>query len=77
MPANAPAPGGGPPLPAQQRRFLIYDIMAVNGHSVMAAPFQDRFYLIEKHVVEPRTLEKKAIEVRTQIALRSNDVDSA
>lgn len=50
--------------PAQQRRFLIYDVMYVNGHNVMGASYQDRWYLIDKHIIEPRTIEKKAIEVR-------------
>ncbi|XP_020524223.1 mRNA-capping enzyme isoform X2 [Amborella trichopoda] len=38
----------------QKRRYLVYDMMLLNGVSVTKLPFCERWKLIEKEVVEPR-----------------------
>ncbi|XP_010553078.1 PREDICTED: mRNA-capping enzyme-like isoform X2 [Tarenaya hassleriana] len=42
----------------QERRYLIYDIIAINGQSVIERPFYERWKMLEKEVVEPRKIEK-------------------
>lgn len=41
------------------RRYLIYDLMALNGQSVIKLPFSERWKLIEKEVVEPRKYDER------------------
>ncbi|XP_027348894.1 mRNA-capping enzyme-like isoform X1 [Abrus precatorius] len=42
----------------QERRYLIYDLMAVNGVSVIERPFYERWKMLEKGVIEPRNQER-------------------
>ncbi|CAJ1803497.1 unnamed protein product [Sphenostylis stenocarpa] len=44
----------------QERRYLIYDLMAVNGVSVIEVqrPFYERWKMLEKEVIEPRNQER-------------------
>ncbi|KAG5022647.1 hypothetical protein JHK85_018989 [Glycine max] len=41
----------------QERRYLIYDLMAINGVSVIERPFYERWKMLEK-VIEPRNQER-------------------
>lgn len=41
----------------QERRYLIYDMMAINHKSVVELPFHERWEMIEREVVEPRKRE--------------------
>ncbi|XP_048138695.1 mRNA-capping enzyme-like [Rhodamnia argentea] len=43
----------------QERRYLIYDLMAINYVSVVERPFHERWKLIEKEVIEPRNYERQ------------------
>lgn len=45
----------------QERRYLIYDLMALNHVSVVERPFHERWKLIEKEVIEPRNHERQNI----------------
>ncbi|KAK7256866.1 hypothetical protein RIF29_30409 [Crotalaria pallida] len=42
----------------QERRYLIYDLMAVNQVSVIERPFYERWKMLEKEVIEPRNHER-------------------
>ncbi|XP_024015070.1 mRNA-capping enzyme isoform X2 [Eutrema salsugineum] len=42
----------------QERRYLIYDMVAINGQSVVERPFYERWKMLEKEVIEPRNHEK-------------------
>ncbi|KEH23126.1 putative mRNA (guanine-N(7)-)-methyltransferase [Medicago truncatula] len=42
----------------QARRYLIYDLMAVNFVSVIERPFCERWKMLEKEVIEPRNHER-------------------
>ncbi|KAI7756057.1 hypothetical protein M8C21_019786 [Ambrosia artemisiifolia] len=42
----------------QERRYLIYDLMAINQISIVERPFYERWKMLEKEVVEPRNLER-------------------
>ncbi|CAL5192252.1 unnamed protein product [Lathyrus oleraceus] len=42
----------------QERRYLIYDLMAVNFVSVIERPFCERWKMLEKEVIEPRNQER-------------------
>ncbi|RDY14204.1 mRNA-capping enzyme, partial [Mucuna pruriens] len=42
----------------QERRYLIYDLMADNGVSIIERPFHERWKLLEKEVIEPRNQER-------------------
>ncbi|XP_073221868.1 uncharacterized protein [Cicer arietinum] len=42
----------------QERRYLIYDLMAVNFISVIERPFCERWKMLEKEVIEPRNQER-------------------
>ncbi|CAJ2670676.1 unnamed protein product [Trifolium pratense] len=42
----------------QERRYLIYDLMAVNLVSVIERPFCERWKMLEKEVIEPRNQER-------------------
>ena len=37
----------------QERRYLVYDLMAINGAPVVDLPFSDRWNLIEREVRPP------------------------
>eukprot|EP00268_Persea_americana_P003358 TRINITY_DN1101_c0_g1_i13.p1 TRINITY_DN1101_c0_g1~~TRINITY_DN1101_c0_g1_i13.p1 ORF type:complete len:535 (-),score=102.57 TRINITY_DN1101_c0_g1_i13:443-2047(-) len=43
------------------RRYLIYDLMVLNGKPVIELPFSERWKLIEREVVEPRNSERQNI----------------
>ncbi|KAJ9548750.1 hypothetical protein OSB04_021293 [Centaurea solstitialis] len=45
----------------QERRYLIYDLMAINHVSVVERPFYERWKMLEKEVVEPRNYERARI----------------
>ncbi|KAF9622517.1 hypothetical protein IFM89_031921 [Coptis chinensis] len=45
----------------QERRYLVSDVMAINNVSVFHLPFQERWKMVEKQVIEPRNLEKQFI----------------
>ncbi|KAG6745234.1 hypothetical protein POTOM_051880 [Populus tomentosa] len=42
----------------QERRYLIYDMMAINQVSVTERPFHERWKMLEKQVIEPRNKER-------------------
>ncbi|KAG5550417.1 hypothetical protein RHGRI_015392 [Rhododendron griersonianum] len=45
----------------QERRYLIYDLMAVNHVSVVERPFNERWKMLEREVIEPRNHERQHI----------------
>uniref|UniRef100_A0A5B6Z2J7 mRNA guanylyltransferase n=1 Tax=Davidia involucrata TaxID=16924 RepID=A0A5B6Z2J7_DAVIN len=45
----------------QERRYLIYDLMAINQVSVIERPFYERWKMLEKEVIEPRNYERHNI----------------
>ncbi|XP_073149927.1 uncharacterized protein [Henckelia pumila] len=45
----------------QERRYLIYDMMAINQVSLVERPFYERWKMLEKEVIEPRNIEKQHI----------------
>ncbi|KAJ9694893.1 hypothetical protein PVL29_010392 [Vitis rotundifolia] len=45
----------------QERRYLIYDLMAVNQVSVIERPFYERWKMLEKEVIEPRNYERQNV----------------
>ncbi|KNA16349.1 hypothetical protein SOVF_089770 [Spinacia oleracea] len=47
----------------QERRYLIYDLIAINRVSLAERPFHERWKLIEKEVVEPRNLERRSMDL--------------
>ncbi|KAK9828737.1 hypothetical protein WJX72_001811 [[Myrmecia] bisecta] len=46
----------------RKRRFLAYDIMMLNGKSLIHKPFKDRYGIIEEEVMKPRHREREEIE---------------
>ncbi|XP_074286616.1 uncharacterized protein LOC141611864 [Silene latifolia] len=46
----------------QERRYLIYDLIAINRVSIAELPFCERWKLIEKEVVDPRKNERRAMD---------------
>ncbi|KAI3883050.1 hypothetical protein MKW92_009630 [Papaver armeniacum] len=42
----------------KQRRYLIYDLMAINSVSIIDRPFCERWKMLEKEVIEPRNFER-------------------
>ncbi|KAJ4704509.1 mRNA-capping enzyme-like [Melia azedarach] len=45
----------------QERRYLIYDMMAINQVSVIERPFYERWKMLEKEIIEPRNYERHNI----------------
>ncbi|KAK7382578.1 hypothetical protein VNO80_01488 [Phaseolus coccineus] len=45
----------------QERRYLIYDMMAINQVSIIERPFYERWKMLEKEVIEPRNHERHDI----------------
>ncbi|KAK4268654.1 hypothetical protein QN277_025274 [Acacia crassicarpa] len=45
----------------QERRYLIYDMIAINHISVIERPFYERWKMLEKEVIEPRNWERHNI----------------
>ncbi|KAJ8531175.1 hypothetical protein K7X08_026609 [Anisodus acutangulus] len=50
-----------PDTQKQERRYLIYDMMALNHVSVIERPFYERWKMIDKEVIEPRNYERQHI----------------
>ncbi|KAG6503247.1 hypothetical protein ZIOFF_035558 [Zingiber officinale] len=46
----------------QKRRYLAYDLVALNGFSIMKLPFSERWKLLEEEVIRPRNYERKQLE---------------
>ncbi|KAK1307652.1 hypothetical protein QJS10_CPA09g01274 [Acorus calamus] len=42
-----------------ERRYLAYDLMAVNNQSVSECPFSERWKLLEKEIFEPRNIDRQ------------------
>ncbi|KAJ3688981.1 hypothetical protein LUZ61_018145 [Rhynchospora tenuis] len=53
-----------------KRRYLAYDLMALNGVPKVKLPFSERWKLIEEEIVRPRNYDRKQFEVEG----RSNPV---
>ncbi|KAF6156800.1 hypothetical protein GIB67_033269 [Kingdonia uniflora] len=47
-----------PDTSKQERRYLIYDMMAINQLSIVERPFGERWKMLEKEVIEPRNMER-------------------
>ncbi|XP_010256688.1 PREDICTED: mRNA-capping enzyme [Nelumbo nucifera] len=47
-----------PDTQKQERRYLIYDLMALNAMSVIERPFYERWKMLEKEVIEPRNSDR-------------------
>ncbi|CAM8936432.1 unnamed protein product [Rhodiola kirilowii] len=45
----------------QERRYLIYDLIAINQISLVERPFSERWKLLEDEVIEPRNQERRNI----------------
>ncbi|KAI5663666.1 hypothetical protein M9H77_22989 [Catharanthus roseus] len=45
----------------QERRYLIYDMMALNSVSIIERPFCERWKMLEKEIIEPRNYERQHI----------------
>ncbi|ESQ32296.1 hypothetical protein EUTSA_v10005507mg [Eutrema salsugineum] len=48
----------------QERNYLVYDLVAINGESVTEWPFSERWELIDREVIKPRSDEKKVTNHR-------------
>ncbi|PSC72146.1 mRNA-capping enzyme isoform X1 [Micractinium conductrix] len=48
----------------QERRFLAYDMVMLNGQPIVDRPWMERYRLIQKSVIEPRQLERRKIDTR-------------
>ncbi|KAL8262117.1 hypothetical protein R6Q59_026166 [Mikania micrantha] len=42
----------------QERRYLIYDLMAINTKSLLDHPFSNRWKILENEVIKPRNTER-------------------
>ncbi|URE20998.1 PPR repeat [Musa troglodytarum] len=49
-----------------KRRYLAYDLVALNHHSVVKLPFSERWKLLEEEVVRPRNNERKQFEFESK-----------
>ncbi|EPS57307.1 hypothetical protein M569_17512, partial [Genlisea aurea] len=54
----------------QERRYLIYDMMALNQISIVERPFNERWKMIEKEVIEPRNSERQHIHQSSNSSYR-------
>lgn len=45
-----------------RRRFLIYDLMMLNGQNLMREPFRDRYEKIDREILHPRMAEREMCE---------------
>ncbi|MCL7040537.1 hypothetical protein MKW94_002650 [Papaver nudicaule] len=54
----------------QVRRYLVFDVMSINGESVIQCPFGERWKMLEQQVVGPRNLEKQCISQSTDPCYR-------
>ncbi|XP_042017766.1 mRNA-capping enzyme-like isoform X2 [Salvia splendens] len=48
-----------PDTQKQERRYLVYDMMAVNQVSLVERPFYERWKMVEKEIIEPRNFERQ------------------
>ncbi|XP_078446443.1 uncharacterized protein LOC144715411 [Wolffia australiana] len=48
-----------PDTKKMERRYLAYDLMVLNGDSVVERPFSERWKLLEKEVIEPRNFDRR------------------
>uniref|UniRef100_A0A1D1YR46 mRNA guanylyltransferase n=1 Tax=Anthurium amnicola TaxID=1678845 RepID=A0A1D1YR46_9ARAE len=42
-----------------ERRYLAYDLMVLNGESVVERPFSERWKLLEREVIDPRNIDRR------------------
>ncbi|EEF41727.1 mRNA capping enzyme, putative [Ricinus communis] len=49
----------------QERRYLIYDVMAINETSLVEMPFHVRWRMLNKEVIEPRNQEREVLSKST------------
>lgn len=47
-----------PSTKKQERRYLIYDLMAINNVSLVERPFHERWMILENEVIKPRNHER-------------------
>ncbi|XP_063938887.1 uncharacterized protein LOC108205048 isoform X2 [Daucus carota subsp. sativus] len=45
----------------QERRYLIYDLMAINNVSLVERPFHERWMILENEVIKPRNHERNML----------------
>ncbi|XP_071715745.1 uncharacterized protein [Rutidosis leptorrhynchoides] len=45
----------------QERRYLIYDLIAINKTSLVERPFSDRWMILENQVIKPRNKEREVL----------------
>ncbi|KAL1539518.1 mRNA guanylyltransferase [Salvia divinorum] len=50
-----------PDTQKQERRYLVYDMMAINQVSLVERPFYERWKMVEKELIEPRNFERQHI----------------
>ncbi|MCL7039703.1 hypothetical protein MKW94_014887, partial [Papaver nudicaule] len=50
-----------PETQKKERRYLVYDVMAINAVSIIEQPFCERWMMLENEVLEPRNHERKYI----------------
>ncbi|XP_042011874.1 mRNA-capping enzyme-like isoform X4 [Salvia splendens] len=50
-----------PDTQKQERRYLVYDMMAINQVSLVERPFYERWKMVEKEIIEPRNFERQHI----------------
>ncbi|XP_004301983.1 PREDICTED: mRNA-capping enzyme-like [Fragaria vesca subsp. vesca] len=54
----------------KQRRYLIYDIMAINKRPVVQFPFHERWKMIEEEVIQPRNEQRRVYQSRNNANYR-------
>ncbi|KAJ0253830.1 GTP--RNA guanylyltransferase [Hirschfeldia incana] len=47
--------------PRQARRYLVYDMVAINGESLADRPFSERWSIADREVIRPRNEEKRKL----------------
>ncbi|XP_076912984.1 uncharacterized protein LOC143571445 [Bidens hawaiensis] len=50
-----------PTTHTQERRYLIYDLIAINKRSLVDHPFSDRWKILENDVIKPRNIERERL----------------
>ncbi|XP_076923486.1 uncharacterized protein LOC143585614 isoform X1 [Bidens hawaiensis] len=50
-----------PATHAQERRYLIYDLIAINKRSLVDHPFSDRWKILDNDVIKPRNIERERL----------------
>ncbi|PRQ19266.1 putative mRNA (guanine-N(7)-)-methyltransferase [Rosa chinensis] len=48
----------------KKRRYLIYDMMAINNRPVVKLPFHERWKMIEEEVIQPRNEQRRVYQSR-------------